>query len=387
MKTRKKEGESVESSGKKTEKAVANKAEKAAVNSLEKAAVYKSEKTAVKTTAHKTKDCLLIPLFILLPIIFFVGTICVGRFTVSPVEVWNCFVQLFTGQDRGIDAQTYTVVINIRAQRAFLGLLVGAALATSGAAFQSLFRNPLVSSGMLGVSAGSGFGAALSIVLFGTAMFAPSFSFIFGIIAVVLSWMVGKTAGGSNTVTLVLGGTIIQSIFQAMLSIIKYLADTETQLPAITFWLMGSMASTKESDFRFSGIPMITGIIGMCLFSWKLNVLSMGDREAKTLGMNVKFNKAAIVSFATLATAGAVSVSGIIGWVGLVVPHICRMIVGNDNRKLIPASVSFGACFMVLVDTICRTLTGAEIPLGIVTSLVGGPFFIYLLKKTKGGRW
>lgn len=352
-------------------------------NEAEKMAVNMHEKTAV----NKTKDCLVTSLFIVLPIIFFVGTICIGRFTVSPVKVWDCFIQFFTGHNRGIDAQTYTVVINIRAQRALLGLLVGAALATSGTAFQSLFRNPLVSSGMLGVSAGSGFGAALSIVLFGTAMFAPSFSFAFGILAVALSWMVGKTAGGSNTVTLVLGGTIIQSIFQAMLSIIKYLADTETQLPAITFWLMGSMASTKESDFRFSGIPMIIGIIGMCLFSWKLNVLSMGDREAKTLGMNVKFNKAAIVSFATLATAGAVSVSGIIGWVGLVVPHICRMIVGNDNRKLIPASASFGACFMVLVDTICRTLTGAEIPLGIVTSLVGGPFFIYLLKKTKGGRW
>lgn len=336
---------------------------------------------------NKIKDGLLIPLFIVLPVIFFVGTICIGRFSVSPAEVCNCFVQFITGRDRGIDPQTYTVIINIRAQRALLGLLVGAVLAASGAAFQSLFRNPLVSSGMLGVSAGSGFGAALSIVIFGTAMFAPSFSFAFGILAVILSWLVGKTAGGSNTVTLVLGGTIIQSIFQAMLSIIKYLADTETQLPAITFWLMGSMASTKESDFRFSGIPMIIGIIGMCLFSWKLNILSMGDREAKTLGMNVKFNKAAIISFATLATAGAVSVSGIIGWVGLVVPHICRMIVGNDNRKLIPASVSFGACFMVLVDTICRTLTGAEIPLGIVTSLVGGPFFIYLLKKTKGGKW
>lgn len=333
------------------------------------------------------KNKILIPMFVIMPIVFLIGTICIGRFSVTPSEVIDCLIQAVTGRDMGVDLQTYTVVVDIRAQRVFLGLLVGASLAASGAAFQSLFRNPLVSSGMLGVSAGSGFGAALSIVIFGTAMFAPSFSFAFGILAVVLSWLVGKTSGGSDTVTLVLGGTIIQSIFQAMLSIIKYLADAETQLPAITFWLMGSMASTKESDFRFSGIPMIIGIVGLCLFSWKLNVLSMGDREAKTLGMNVKFDKAAVVSFATLATAGAVSVSGIIGWVGLVVPHICRMIVGNDNRKLIPASVSFGACFMILVDTICRSLTGAEIPLGIVTSLVGGPFFIYLLKKTKGGRW
>ncbi|MBQ6752450.1 MAG: iron ABC transporter permease [Clostridia bacterium] len=322
-----------------------------------------------------------------LPVVFFLGTICIGRYPVSLGEVLGCFKAFFTCDMGAVSQQTYAVVMSIRAQRALQGLLVGASLAASGACFQSLFRNPLVSSGMLGVSAGSGFGAALSIIIFGTTVFTPGFSFGFGVLAVVLAYLVGKIAGGSPTVTLILGGTIIQSIFSALLSLLKYLADTETQLPAITFWLMGSLASTKTSDIWFAGIPMVLGMLGMILFRYRLNVLSMGDREAKTLGLNVGANKIAVISCATLATAGAVCVSGVIGWIGLIIPHICRMIFGNDNKWLVPASISIGACFMVLVDTICRTLTAGEIPLGIVTAIVGGPFFIYLLKKTKGGGW
>lgn len=324
-------------------------------------------------------------LLILLPLLFFFGTLCIGRYHVSPAEVWTVLSGAVTGHETGISGQTQTVILNVRLPRALQGLLVGASLAASGACFQSLFRNPLVSSGMLGVSAGSGFGAALSIILFGTAVMAPTFSFAFGILAVILSYLTGKISGGNPTITLVLGGTIIQSIFSALLSLLKYLADTETQLPAITFWLMGSLASTKEVDFLLSGLPMLLGMAGMALLSWRLNVLAMGDREAKTMGLNVSANKVAVIACATLATAGAVSVSGVIGWVGLVVPHICRMLFGSDNRRLIPASISIGACFMVLVDTICRSLTAGEIPLGIVTAIVGGPFFIWLLKKTKGG--
>ena len=287
----------------------------------------------------------------------------------------------------GVNSQDYAIVIYNRAARGLMGLLVGASLAASGACFQSLFRNPLVSSGMLGVSAGSGFGAALSIIIFGTTVFTPGFSFGFGILAVVLSYLVGRIAGGSPTVTLILGGTIIQSIFSALLSLLKYLADTESQLPAITFWLMGSLASVKMSNIWISCIPMVAGMLGMLLVRYNLNVLSMGDREARTMGLNVTASKLTVIASATLATAGAVAISGVIGWIGLIIPHICRMIFGNDNKWLIPASISVGACFMVLVDTICRSLTMGEIPLGIVTAIVGGPFFIYLLAKTKGGKW
>lgn len=301
--------------------------------------------------------------------------------------MFKSFATAITGTDLGVEQKTYTVVMEIRFQRAIQGLLVGGCLAVSGACFQSLFRNPLVSSGMLGVSNGAGFGAALSILLFNNMVMTSLFSFGFGILAVILAYLVGKVSGGTPTITLVLGGTIIQSIFSALLSLLKYMADPYSELPAITFWLMGSLASTKSAELVFSAVPMLVGLAGMILFRWRLNVLSMGDREAKTLGLNVGLNKGIVIGFATLATAGAVCISGVIGWVGLVVPHMCRMVIGSDNKWLIPASISIGACFMVFVDTICRTISGAEIPLGIVTAIVGGPFFIYLLKKTKGKNW
>lgn len=339
--------------------------------------------TSVKTNHNFIK----IAVLILLPIVFFIGTICIGRYSVSSVEVLKSLFTAITGMDTGIDAQTYKVVIGLRVPRAIQGLLVGASLAVSGACFQSLFRNPLVSSGMLGVSNGAGFGAALSILVFNSMFMTSIFSFSFGILAVILSYLVGKVSGGTPTITLVLGGTIVQSIFSSLLSLLKYIADPYSELPAITFWLMGGMGSTTTTELIFSSIPMLIGICGMVLFRWRLNVLSMGDREAKTMGLNVGLNKAFVIGFATLATAGAVCVSGVIGWVGLVVPHMCRMVIGSDNKFLIPAAISVGACFMVFVDTICRTITGAEIPLGIVTAIVGGPFFIYLLKKTKGSNW
>lgn len=324
---------------------------------------------------------------IFLPIAAFFASICMGRYDITVVEVMKSILQALTGKDYGLSMQTFVLVTQVRIPRTIQGLLVGACLSASGACFQSIFRNPLVSSGMLGVSSGAGFGAALSIILFGTSLFAGGFSFVFGMLAVFLSYLVGKIAGGNSTITLVLGGTIIQSIFQALLSLLKYVADTETELPAITYWLMGSFASTKTSDLTLAFIPMFLGIFGMILFRSRLNVLSMGDREAKALGIDVAKNKVAVISFASLATAGAVAVSGIIGWVGLVIPHICRMIFGNDNKDLIPASICVGSTFMVIVDVICRTLTGGEIPLGIVTAIVGGPFFIYLLRKTKGKQW
>ena len=335
----------------------------------------------------KKKKMMIIMGIVLMPVLFFLLTICIGRFSVSIPDVFRSIFELVTGRQMGVSAETYAVVTQIRMPRAFLGLLVGGALAASGAAFQSLFRNPLVSSSILGVSNGAGFGAALSILLFSNVFMTPIFAFGFGTLAVVLSYIVGKVSNTSTAVTLVLGGTIIQSIFSALLSLVKYVADTATQLPAITFWLMGSLASTKTTDLFLSSVPMMVGMCGLMLIRYRLNVLSMGDREARTLGLNVGLNKLLVISFATLATAGAVSVSGVVGWIGLIVPHMGRMIVGNDNKWLMPTSISLGACFVVLVDTICRTLTGGEIPLGVVSALVGGPFFIYLLKKTKGRNW
>ena len=326
-------------------------------------------------------------ILIILPIIFFFGTICVGRYYVSFTDILLAFWQGITGQSSSLSPETTAVILQIRLPRAVLGALVGAALSASGAAFQGLFRNPLVSSGILGVSAGAGFGAALAIVLFNNIFLTPLFAFFFGILAVVLSYFAGRIDNTAPTITLVLGGTIIQSIFSALISLLKYLADTATQLPAITFWLMGSLASTKTADVLLAFIPMILGMTGLLVMRYRLNVLSMGDREAKTLGINVMANKWFIISFATLATAGAVCVSGIVGWIGLIIPHVGRMLVGNDNKWVVPASMSLGACFVIFCDTLCRTITGGEIPLGIITALIGGPFFIYLLKKTKWRNW
>lgn len=336
---------------------------------------------------EKKKEVLTAMVLILLPLLFFVLSVSMGRLSISLGDVGYSFAQWVTGRDMGVDPQVYHAVIYIRSVRWIEGLLVGGSLAVSGACFQSLFRNPLVSSGMLGVSGGAGFGAALSILIFSGTYMTSIFAFAFGIGAVLLAYFIGKTGGGTPTLTLVLGGIIVQSIFSALISLLKYVADPMGQLPAITFWLMGSLASTRTVDLAIASAPMIIGMAGIFLFRWRLNVLSMGDREAKTLGLNVNGNKGLLIGFATLATAGAVSVAGVVGWVGLVVPHICRMIMGSDNRWIIPAFISIGGCFMVFVDILCRTMTGAEIPLGIVTALVGAPFFIYLLKKTKGRDW
>lgn len=286
-------------------------------------------------------------------------------------------------------AKVYTVLIwDIRLPRAILGALVGACLAVSGAAFQGLFRNPLVSSGILGVSSGAGFGAALAIILFhGNTPATYIFAFVFALLAVLLSYSIGQVYNTTPTIMLVLGGVIVSSVFSSLISFTKYVADPYQELPSIVFWLMGSLATANYRDITVAGIPMLIGTIGLLGIRWRINVLSMGDKEAHALGVNLKLDKGIVILSATLATAGAVCVSGIIGWVGLIIPHICRMLVGNDNRVLIPSSMALGACFLVLVDDVGRVITGSEIPLGILTALIGAPFFVWLLKKTKGGGW
>ncbi len=271
--------------------------------------------------------------------------------------------------------------------RALLGALVGGALGISGAAMQGLFKNPLVSPGILGVSSGAGFGAAVAILLFGATAAVYPFALSFGILAVFLSYLIGRTYNTAPAIMLVLGGVIVSSIFSALISFAKYVADPYEQLPSIVFWLMGSLANAGYRDIFTAGPLIIIGSLGLFLVRWRINVLSMGDKEARSLGVNTRIIKTTVVTGATLATAGAVCVSGTIGWIGLIIPHIGRMLAGNDNRVLIPVSFCLGACFMITVDSLGRILSGSEIPLGILTSLIGGPFFIYLLKKTKAKGW
>ena len=331
-----------------------------------------------------------IPLFlfvILAPAVCVLLSLSVGRYPVSLPDVFTILTHPGMFSDKPLADVADTIIWDIRLPRALLGAMVGACLAISGAAFQGLFRNPLVSSGILGVSSGAGFGAALAILMFGTVSAAYPFALVFGMVAVICSYLIGRMYRTTPAIMLVLGGVIVSSVFSALLSFIKYMADPYEELPAIVFWLMGSLASARYRDITIAGIPMAIGAIGLLAVRWRINVLSMGDREAHTLGINTGITKGIVIFCATLATAGAVCVSGVIGWIGLVIPHIGRMLVGNDNRVLIPVCLSLGACFLVLVDILSRMITGAEIPLGILTALVGGPFFVYLLKKTKGGGW
>jgi len=326
-------------------------------------------------------------LFIITPFIVILLSLLIGRYPVDLSTVIHIIWCRLTMQPCYVEDIYQTVVLDIRLPRAILGAMVGGCLAISGAAFQGLFRNPLVSSGLLGVSSGAGFGAALAIILFEQMEATYIFAFAFGILAVILSYLIARVYNATPTIMLVLGGVIVSSVFSALISLLKYMADPADELPAIVFWLMGSLASARYSDIMIAGIPMLIGVIGLILIRWRINVLSMGDREARTLGINTTLNKGIVIACASLATAGAVCVSGIIGWVGLVIPHIGRMLVGNDNKILIPVSFSLGAIFMVIVDDFSRIISTAEIPLGILTALVGAPFFVYLLKKTKGGGW
>ena len=277
-------------------------------------------------------------------------------------------------------------MVYLRLPRVIAAAAVGVGLSVSGASYQGVFKNPLVNSGLLGVSSGAGFGAALAIVLFKNMESTYFLAFAFGILAVVFSYWIARIYKTVPKIMLILGGTIVSSIFSALTTLLKYLADIESELPAIVYWLMGSVSSVSYEDF-WALIPIFAGMAVMFLYAWKMNVLSMGDKEARSMGVDVFKSKLVIVIAATLSTAGAVCLAGVVGWIGLVIPHMGRMIVGNDNRKLLPVSASIGAVFMVVIDTISRSISTSEIPLGVLTAIVGAPFFIVLLKKTKGGGW
>ncbi len=334
------------------------------------------------------KKALLYVTFVAGPIVVILISLFIGRYPLSVPDVLSALFHGIGFTHLETTPVHLNLVWDIRLPRAILGAMVGASLAVSGASFQGMFRNPLVSSGILGVSSGAGFGASLAIVLFQEQpVYVYLFAFGFGLLAVFLAYLIGFTYKSTPTIMLVLGGVIVGAIFSSLISLIKYMADPYEQLPSIVFWLMGSLASARFSEILVSLIPMAAGVTGLFAMRWRLNVLSMGDQEAQSLGVNIFVTKGLAILFATIATAGAVCVSGIIGWVGLVIPHIGRMIVGNNNVYLVPVSMSIGAAYLVLVDNLARTLTGSEIPLGILTSLIGAPFFVYLLKRTKGRDW
>ncbi len=277
------------------------------------------------------------------------------------------------------DYAMYSVVINIRLPRILAALLVGAALSTAGAAYQGMFQNPLVSPDILGASAGAGFGACLAIYLSLGSGMVTILAFAGGLIAVLVAYVVSRLTKGSATLSMVLAGILVGSLFSASTSYIKLVADTNEQLPAITYWLMGSLAGATMNDVIFAGIIIILGTLPIFLLRWRMNVLTLGEDEAKSMGVNTNRLRFVVIVCATLITAVAVSISGIIGWVGLVIPHFCRMLFGYDYRRIIPAAIIMGGGFLLLVDDVSRTIATTEVPIGILTAFIGAPIFAYLL--------
>ena len=274
-----------------------------------------------------------------------------------------------------------TIVFEIRLPRIIGAFVVGAALAMAGSAFQGIFKNPLVSSDLLGVSNGAGFGAALAILLSGLNVVTQIFAFVFGLISVSITYLISKSYKNGGILVLVLSGVAISAFFGALVSAVKFIADPDDKLPEIVYWLMGSLASITVDKLIMISVPIIIGVVVLMLLRWRINLLSMGDEEAQALGLNPSRTRLVVIAACTLLTSAAVSISGIIGWLGLVIPHMTRMIVGPDNKILIPASLSLGASFLLLIDNISRAVISIEIPIGILTAVIGVPIFLYLLRK------
>jgi len=276
-------------------------------------------------------------------------------------------------------AQMEAAVWNIRLPRVILSVMVGACLSAAGGAYQGVFQNPMASPDILGASAGAGFGAALAILLGASSVGITIGAFAASLVTVALVFTVSRHARGDRVLGLVLAGIMISSLFQAGTSFLKLVADPNNQLPQITYWLMGSLSGAKWTDIGFVLIPMLFGLIPLLLLRWQLNVITMGDDEARAMGVNPQRIRLGIVVCSTLVTASAVSVSGMIGWVGLVIPHIMRRLVGSDYRFLMPASMLGGGVFLLVVDNVSRNATTSGIPIGILTAFIGAPFFLWLI--------
>lgn len=333
---------------------------------------------------HK-RPALFYGILIGLPFILFLFAFMVGRFPVSPWAVLKILASSFFLVDADEPKVVYSVVLDVRLPRIVAAMLAGGALALSGACYQGVFRNPLVSPFSLGVSSGAGFGAAVAILFFTYNWMVPVSAFLFALLSVFFCFAINRLYRSNSTLVLILGGIIVGSLFMALLALLKYVADPFSKLPIIEFWLLGSLASVSKDSVWVVSALIIPAAFLLFLLRWRLNILAMGDDTARQLGMNPAHNRFVYILAATLIAAAAVSISGIIGWVGLVVPHLARIVVGPDFRRLIPASFSFGACYLLVIDTVSRTLTAAEIPLGILTALVGAPLFLMLLRRNRLG--
>ena len=314
-------------------------------------------------------------------ILCFFASFFLGRYPITPKKLIEVVASRILPIEKTWTSAVEHVIFQVRLPRVVLAALIGAGLSCVGAAYQGIFQNPMVSPSVLGASAGAAFGAALGLFFFMNYGEITILAFLFGIGAVLLVCLIGSRVRQNQTLGLVLSGMMVGSLFSSAVSFLKLVADTNNTLPAITYWLMGSLSGTRMRDLVFAAPLLIVGMAVVYLMRWKINVLTLGEEEAKCIGVDTKRVRWIVVGAATLITAAAVSVSGLIGWVGLVIPHLARMLVGNDYRKMVPASLLLGASYMMVVDNVSRLLLAKEIPIGILTAFIGAPFFLYLILK------
>lgn len=311
------------------------------------------------------------------------AALCLGRFHVDPATALGILASPFDGADASWTVNEYNTVMNVRLPRVLAAILVGAALGLSGAAYQGVFRNPLVSPDILGVSHGACVGAAVAIIAAAAPWQVQVCAFVGGIAAVALTTSIPRFMHRRGSVVMVLAGVVVGGFMSSVIGLLKYVADSDTQLPEIVYWQLGSIAKVDYETLAYTAPAMFVAGAVVVAMRWRINVLSLGENEARSLGIDVRLERGVVIVAATVLTACAVSLSGTIGWVGLIVPHVARGIVGQDNRRLIPATALAAAAFMLAIDTIARCATGFEIPLGVLTGLVGAPVFAFVLSRQK----
>ena len=320
--------------------------------------------------------------FLLLPVLAGLLALGIGRISISPVEVLGAIGEVLSGE-ADMTALLHRTLWRLRLPRILLAALAGAGLSAAGCAFQSLFANPLATPDTLGVASGSSFGAALGLLLGLDLMGVQCTALVMGGAAVALTWLAGSGKGRGMS-TIVLAGIMMGSVFTSLVSLVKFVADEESQLPAITYWLMGGLHNAAYETLWLGAPPILLGIGILWLLRWRMNLLPLGEDEARACGVNMTLLRGITVVCATMMTASCVSMCGQVGWVGLLVPHMCRMKFGSNHLSLLPASVSTGAAFLIAVDTAARSMVSQEIPISILTAIVGAPFFIILMRR-KGG--
>ena len=334
------------------------------------------------TSSSKKQGLINLALFLVL-IILVIACLCVGKYSISPGECLHILWGKLTGMEPAWNGMDEKLLMGVRFPRTMATVIVGAALALSGAVYQGIFKNPLVSPDFLGVSSGACIGAAVAILLSMSSGMIQIFAFFGGILAVSLTVFIPKAMRSDSNIMLVLAGIIVSGAMTSILGFIKYIADPETQLAAITYWQLGSFAYVDNGTV-LSVLPLSAAAAAIILaMAWWINILSLGEQEAQSLGVNVSLLRGVCIVCSTVLTAGAVCISGTIGWVGLVIPHFGRMLIGSDNRALLPACCFIGGIFMLVVDTVTRIIGPAEMPVSILTGIIGAPFFAWLLYRQR----